>query len=225
MCGPLSVAITGCWLLNKYINLHEFWLLNPPVDPGKVSRRCFWWYSIPNQSLSSISGFSLEDRRLVVSYASGTGSFEHMLTVSRDSEGRAYSVTSTRRARDISVNCYMTRPGRRAVCCLDGPQVTHWHDWLRWISINVFAPVPEPTPQQTDLAARSTRSWLMRWGWKILIKRWRAPGPARRDRDRLHAARSSTAHVSWSPHAGGAAGNRAGWLSWHGACKHRWALV
>jgi hypothetical protein len=103
VCGPLSVAILReAGLISKYVDLHDFWLLNPR-DRANIKtlertfpRDEFMWY----QSKKSIAEFDFQSFPLkagdfIYLYAGDPGSFEHMLTVARiDDEGRAFSVTN-----------------------------------------------------------------------------------------------------------------------------------
>ena len=104
MCGPLAVAILrDAGLLEKYIDIHAFWLLNPHDEYTVKSileiyfpRDKFLWYqtTIPLQKFD-FKKFPLYPGDFLYIYAGSLGTFDHMLTVTRiDEEGRAYTVTN-----------------------------------------------------------------------------------------------------------------------------------
>lgn len=101
VCGPLSIAILrDAGLLSSYIDLHDFWLLNPRESNAILERTFpkedFMWFRT-DQSISDFDfqAFPLKAGDFIYLFAGDPGSFEHMLTVSRvDSLGRPFSVTN-----------------------------------------------------------------------------------------------------------------------------------
>jgi beta-lactamase class A len=101
VCGPLSIAILrAAGLLNPYIDLHDFWLLNPRqaevILERTFPRELYSWF----QTSQPVNEFDFSQHPLqagdfVYLFAGDPGSFEHMLTISRvDEAGRAYAVTN-----------------------------------------------------------------------------------------------------------------------------------
>jgi beta-lactamase class A len=103
VCGPLAVAILRqAGLISKYIDLHDFWLLNPRDSKNmKILERTFpkdefqWYQNRVSTAEFDFQAFPLKAGDFIYLYAGDPGSFEHMLTVSHvDEAGRAYSVTN-----------------------------------------------------------------------------------------------------------------------------------
>ena len=103
VCGPLAVAILReGGLISKYVDLHDFWLLNPRDGNNmKTLERTFprdefmWYKSTVSTAEFDFQAFPLKAGDFLYLYAGDPGSFEHMLTVSRvDEQGKAYSVTN-----------------------------------------------------------------------------------------------------------------------------------
>ncbi len=101
MCGPLAFALLrDAGVIDKYINLHDVWLLNPEGDQQLLEdifpRDKFEWFSFREQiNKFDFEAFPLKTGDLLFLYAGHSGSFQHVLTVTRvDEEGRAYSVTN-----------------------------------------------------------------------------------------------------------------------------------
>jgi hypothetical protein len=101
ICGPLSIAILrDARLIDPYINLRDFWLLNPDVNHKLLD------HTFPPESFAHFrfttplnemdwTTFPLKPGDFLYLYAGFGGTFEHMLTVNRiDESGRAYSVTN-----------------------------------------------------------------------------------------------------------------------------------
>jgi len=103
VCGPLAVAILReAGLISRYIDLHDFWLLNPRDRMNlKILERTFprdefmWYQNRISTAEFDFQAFPLKAGDFIYLYAGDPGSFEHMLTVSRvDEDGKAYSVTN-----------------------------------------------------------------------------------------------------------------------------------
>jgi len=101
MCGPLSIAILrDAGLLSPYVDLHEFWLLNPREGNAVLERTFpkedFTWFQTDQSTAEfDFTSFPLAPGDFMYLFAGDPGSFEHMLVVSRvDASGRAYAVTN-----------------------------------------------------------------------------------------------------------------------------------
>ena len=101
MCGPLAAAILReGGVISPYIDLYDFWLLNPRIDERKI--RVFFPENRFEliQVRTPINEYNFAENPLKTGdflylYAGQNGNFEHMLTVTRvDDEGRAYTVTN-----------------------------------------------------------------------------------------------------------------------------------
>lgn len=101
MCGPLAISIMrDAGLVSRSVQLHDFWLLNPPED-GKLLQSVFpevffeWLHT--DQPINGIDygDFPLKAGDLVYIYSGRQGDYSHVLVVTRvDAEGRAFSVTN-----------------------------------------------------------------------------------------------------------------------------------
>ncbi|GAB4430945.1 MAG: hypothetical protein Kow002_19290 [Anaerolineales bacterium] len=103
ICGPLSIAILQeAGLLDKNIDPHDFWLLNPDVpEKRELLKRVFPPERYENRRFKvKLNRFNWRENPLqpgdfVYIYAGTGGNFEHMLVVNRvDSQLRAYAVTN-----------------------------------------------------------------------------------------------------------------------------------
>ncbi len=101
MCGPLAAQILQeAGIISPYIDIADFWLLNPRVQPIFLaeafppSRFSFIQSREPIQRYNFAAN-PLKAGDFLYLYAGPNGNFEHMLTVTRvDEAGRAYSVTN-----------------------------------------------------------------------------------------------------------------------------------
>ncbi len=203
MCGPLSVAILrSAGLLNPYIDLHEFWLLNPRNNQDILEKvfppdRFEWVRVTESIRTFDFKAFPLKAGDFLYLFAGDSGSFEHMLTVSRvDAQGRAYSVTNIDSEAGYSISERMlydpTNPGQG--------QFYDWTDWKYakigrtgyggFLRIRFAVPVPAPAPQAVGLAQQIDRVLAAAGGdWKILIRELNGVEVyARRSLDRVHVA-------------------------------------
>ena len=103
-CGPLSIRILrDAGLVDRYTDLHNFWLLNPREDYAVENilektfpREDYLWY----QTNTPVHEFDFREFPLytgdfIYLYAGPRGTFEHIMTVSRvDEQGRAFSITA-----------------------------------------------------------------------------------------------------------------------------------
>jgi hypothetical protein len=103
MCGPLAIAILkDAGFLPGYVDLKDFWLLDPRQGQQRaILDRDFPVPQYANyrfyQPLNTFDfhEFPLKAGDFLYLYAGSSGSFEHMLVVTRvDEAGRAYSVTN-----------------------------------------------------------------------------------------------------------------------------------
>jgi beta-lactamase class A len=102
MCGPLAMSILrDAMLVDRYINVGDFWLLNPREDytvhailEKYFPREHYHWY----QTTTPVNYYDFKSHPLYTGdflylFAGRGGTFEHMLVVTRvDDMGRAYSV-------------------------------------------------------------------------------------------------------------------------------------
>jgi len=101
MCGPLAGAILReGGVISPYIDLYDFWLLNPRVHAAKIARifpkSRFTLTEVRTPLLDyDFAENPLKAGDFLYLYAGPNGNFEHMLTVTRvDEAGRAYTVTN-----------------------------------------------------------------------------------------------------------------------------------
>lgn len=103
ICGPLAIAILqDGGLLDKSINPHDFWLLNPDVPQNRqLLNRVFPPARYENRRYKvKINYFNWRENPLqpgdfLYIYSGTGGNFEHMLVVNRvDSQLRAFAVTN-----------------------------------------------------------------------------------------------------------------------------------
>ncbi len=101
MCGPLAGAILReSGVISPYIDLYDFWLLNPRVHAAKIARIFPKNRFRLTEAHTSLLDYDfvenpLESGDFLYLYAGPNGNFEHMLTVTRvDEMGRAYTVTN-----------------------------------------------------------------------------------------------------------------------------------
>lgn len=103
ICGPLSIAILqAASLLDKSINPHDFWLLNPDVPQNRnLLNRVFVSERYENHRFKvKLNHFNwreypLQPGDFLYIYSGTGGNFEHMLVVNRvDSQLRTYAVTN-----------------------------------------------------------------------------------------------------------------------------------
>ncbi len=101
MCGPLAAAILQKGgVISPYIDLHEFWLLNPRVHQKKLERIFPKSRFIHTKVQTPIADYDFKTHPLhtgdfLYLYAGPNGNFEHMLAVTDvDETGRAYTLTN-----------------------------------------------------------------------------------------------------------------------------------
>ncbi|MCU0485131.1 MAG: class A beta-lactamase-related serine hydrolase [Anaerolineales bacterium] len=203
MCGPLSVAILrNAGLLNPYIDLHDFWLLNPRSSQD-ILEKVFpverFEYIRVSESIRTFDfkAFPLKAGDFLYLFAGNSGSFEHMLTVSRvDEQGRAYSVTNVDSGSGYSI-------GERMLYDPNNPGEGQFYAWTDrkyamigmtgfggFLLIRFAAPVHTPDDQAIALAQQIDQL-LERTGgdWKILIRELDGIEVySRRSLDRVHVA-------------------------------------
>lgn len=101
MCGPLAISIMKeAGLVSQSVQLHDFWLLNPPED-AKLLQSVFpeesfeWLHTDQPINLIDYGNFPLKAGDLVYIYSGRQGDYSHVLVVTRaDADGRAFSVTN-----------------------------------------------------------------------------------------------------------------------------------
>lgn len=101
MCGPLAIALLrDAGLLDVYVDLHDFWLLQLDKNPGLIAEAFppthfeYYHFDTPLNEFDFLT-FPLFPGDFVYLYAGARGTFNHMLTVTRvDAAGRAYTVTN-----------------------------------------------------------------------------------------------------------------------------------
>jgi len=103
VCGPLSAAILrDGGLLPPDADLHGFWLLDPRMRASQKVLETYFpperyeWYKFdtPTPEFDFVA-FPLLPGDFLYLYAGDSGTFDHMITVSRvDEAGRAYTVSN-----------------------------------------------------------------------------------------------------------------------------------
>ncbi len=108
MCGPLAVAqLIDAGLVSQYTDLHDFWLLDPETASDRVKleiafprEEFLWLHTDEPTNTFNFEVFPLAPGDFIFTYAGKSGSFQHMLTVTKvDSEGRAFTVTNLNTAK------------------------------------------------------------------------------------------------------------------------------
>ncbi len=203
MCGPLAAAILrDAGLLSPYIDLHEFWLLNPRDHLDTLEKvfppdRFEWQRFTESIQTFDFKAFPLKAGDFLYLYAGDPGSFEHMLTVSRvDEQGRAYSVTNY----ETETGFYI---GERMLYDPNDPGVGQFYIWTDrkyakigltgfggFLLLRFAVPVVPPDPQAAELARQIDQVLAEAGGeWKISIKEIDgAELYSRRSLDRVHVA-------------------------------------
>jgi beta-lactamase class A len=165
MCGPLAVAILrDAGLINKYTDLHAFWLWRPDQNPRLAEVTFPADQFAPYHFTESIGTFNFKDFPLKTGdflyiYAGPQGSFEHMLVVDRvDEAGRAYSVTNVNSDKGFVIQEVMLYDPRNPGV----GQFYTWTDLTKWkMGLTGFggfdlwrvtSPPPQATPQEATLA-------------------------------------------------------------------------
>jgi hypothetical protein len=184
MCGPLSIAILrDAKLLNPYIDLHDYWLLNPNEDRVLLDRTFpvdkFAHYRITTPlDQFDFKTFPLRAGDFLYIYAGAGGNFDHMITVNRvDEAGRAYAVTNYSTTNGYLVDEVMlydpSQPGKG--------MVYEWTDRrnssLGLTGLGGFelwrfnTAIPEPNPSDEHLAGRID-AIIAKYGgdWHIVVK-------------------------------------------------------
>ena len=204
VCGPLAAAILrDAGLLSQYVDLHEFWLLNPRTGQSVLERNfprdAFIWYQTSQSTADyDFGAFPLKAGDFVYLYAGDPGSFEHMLIVSRlDEQGRPYAVTNINTPQGYVIQeTLLYDPAR--------PGVGQFYDWTDrkkngrlgltgfggFLLIRFQTPVIDPGPQEIALA-QAVDGIVEKYGgdWRIYIKEIGGPVVyARRERYTLHPA-------------------------------------
>jgi hypothetical protein len=114
LCGPLAISILrDAMLIDRYVDLEDFWLLNPRDDytvrailEKYFPREHYQWY----QTSTPINYYDFKNHPLysgdfLYLFAGRGGTFEHMIVVSRvDDAGRAYSVSAQQDSNGYSIN-------------------------------------------------------------------------------------------------------------------------
>jgi len=205
VCGPLAVAILReAGLVSKYVDLHDFWLLNPRDSRNmKILERTFprdeftWFQSTESTAEFDFKAFPLQAGDFLYLYAGDPGSFEHMLTVSRvDEEDKAYTVTNFDTPEGYVIREVMLYDPAQ-------PRTGKFYDWTNrknyrlgltgfgGFSLWRFAkPVLDPGPREEDLA-EAIDGVIEKYGgkWYVLIKEVSRPNLyARKIREPVHPA-------------------------------------
>lgn len=205
VCGPLALAILrDAGLVSKYVDLHDFWLLNPRDSRNmKTLERTFpkdeflWYKSTISIAEFDFKAFPLKAGDFLYLYAGDPGSFEHMLTVSRvDEQGRAYAVTNFDSPAGYVIQEVLLydpeQPGMGKIYDWTNRKnyrygLTGFGGFDLWRFIK---PVPDPGPRETALTEAIDRV-IAKYGgnWFLLIKEISRPNLyARRIREPVHPA-------------------------------------
>ncbi len=116
MCGPLAFAILrDAGLVSKYIDLRDYWLLNPREDDVLLVRtfplQFFDWLKVEKRiDAVDYRQFPLLPGDVLYLYQGFIGEeyFEHVMVVTRvDADGRAYTVTNNYTDEGFVIQEYM----------------------------------------------------------------------------------------------------------------------
>ena len=134
MCGPLSIAILrDAGLLYTTVNLYDFWYLDPrPRQDENLLEQVFpaERYEKIEQPLSigevDFNANPLYPGDFLYLFAGDSGSFEHVLVVSRvDDAGRAYAVTNVNTTEGVIIDEVMLYDPAQ-------PGVGQFYEWTDW---------------------------------------------------------------------------------------------
>ena len=154
MCGPLAAALLrDGGVISPYVDLHEFWLLNPRVHEAKL-KRIFPENRFVHTKISTpiadydFKAHPLQNGDFLYLYAGPNGNFEHMFTVTHvDEQGRAYTVTNLNTDEGYLVDEFMlydpTNPGEGLIARWNHRDYAHlgltgsggfeiWHPLTEW---------------------------------------------------------------------------------------------
>lgn len=103
-CGPLSIGILQqAGLVDRTVDLHDFWLLNPRdeytithiVEKAFPPEDYLWYRTTTPLNEFDFNQFPLYTGDFLYLYAGPSGTFEHMLTVTRvDEQGRVFGISA-----------------------------------------------------------------------------------------------------------------------------------
>jgi hypothetical protein len=205
VCGPLAIAILReAGLISPYVDLHDYWLLNPRDSKNQRAlemtfpRDEFSWFRTSESTADfDFKAYPLKAGDFLYLYAGNSGSFEHMLTVSRvDEAGRAYSVTNFNTPDGYVIEEVMLYdPSQPGV-----GKLYDWTDYRNWRygrtgygGFNLWrfsTPVLDPSPAEQVLAKAIDGIIAKNGGnWYLLIREIPArPIYRRRIRTAVHPA-------------------------------------
>lgn len=187
-CGPLSIGILrDAGLVDRYTDLHEFWLLNPREDYtiNHILERTFpvedylWFRSEVSIRDFDFAEFPLYTGDFLYLYAGPKGTFEHILTVSRvDDLGRAYAITAETKNGNYLISELMlydpANPGVGYFYDITNPDysltlgTTGFGGFQLWRAIN---PIPDPSPEESAFQSRMDKVFDLYGGeWHVLVK-------------------------------------------------------
>lgn len=134
VCGPLSLALLqNAGIVSKDFKLIDFWYLNPRPQHGEK----FLQSVFPAEKFEKIeqklplnevdyTANPLYPGDFLYLFAGDSGSFEHMLVVTRvDEEGRAYSVTNINTPYGVVIKEVMLYDPAQ-------PGIGQFYDWTNW---------------------------------------------------------------------------------------------
>ncbi|MBN2045184.1 MAG: serine hydrolase [Anaerolineales bacterium] len=187
-CGPLSIAILrDAGLVDRYTDLHSFWLLNPRDDYTEAyilektfPREKYFWYrtNTPINEFNFVE-FPLYSGDFIYLYAGGRGTFEHMMTVSRvDREGRVYAITAETSNGSYLISELMLydpqNPGFGYFYDITNKEysqtlgTTGFGGFQLWRPIT---PIPDPSPEEAAFRNRMDRIFEDYGGeWHVMVK-------------------------------------------------------
>lgn len=124
MCGPFAAyLLREIGVLPPDTDLHAFWLLNPRVQPIHITldkyftpERFTWYHFDTQMDEVDFNAFPLLPGDFLYTYAGRSGTFDHMMIVTRvDEVGRAYTVSNIRSKAGFVIRAMMlydpTLPG------------------------------------------------------------------------------------------------------------------
>jgi hypothetical protein len=187
-CGPLSIAILrDAGLVDRYTDLHNFWLLNPRDDytvdyilEKSFPQEDYLWYRTTTPiNEFDYSEFPLYSGDFLYLYAGGRGNFEHMITVSRvDEQGRAYAISAETNNGSYLVSEVLLydpdEPGVGYFYDITNPDysktlgTTGFGGFQLWRPIK---PIPDPSPEEAAFRNRMDKNFEVYGGdWHVVVK-------------------------------------------------------
>ncbi|MFZ6027986.1 MAG: hypothetical protein ACOYYS_09735 [Chloroflexota bacterium] len=164
MCGPFAAyLLREIGLLPADTRLRDFWLLNPRVQPLHITlskyfpEEYFTWYHFDTQwDEVDYNAFPLLPGDFLYLYAGRSGTFDHMIVVTRvDEAGRAYTVSNINSKVGFVIRPMMlydpTQPGVGQIYDWDNFAVSRKYGMTGsggFELLRLTSPMPTPLPKE-----------------------------------------------------------------------------